>query len=134
MKSNEWQKICVHKTFKIEIQKRGPNNSDLLQHWFPLEIRSPLFNFQKFEDSKKSTPEPCTMHWNLMNADEFGARKLFKLNYRRGDQIIETFAKLVPLRNQVPRIYLLQISRLWEEYSSIMQNTLRYNEWQWIWV
>ena len=28
-----------------------------------------------------------------MNDDEFGARKLFKLKYRRGDQIIETFCK-----------------------------------------
>ena len=44
LKSNEQQSIWVHKTFKIEIQKGGPNNSDILQNWFPPEIRSPLLN------------------------------------------------------------------------------------------
>ena len=48
LKSNESQKIWVHKTFKIEMQKEGLNNSDFLQNWFPLEIRSSLFNLQKF--------------------------------------------------------------------------------------
>ena len=28
------------KTLKIEIKKRGPNNPDFLQNYFPLEIRS----------------------------------------------------------------------------------------------
>ena len=32
LKSNEWGRICVHKIFKIEIQKGGPNNSDFLQN------------------------------------------------------------------------------------------------------
>ena len=32
------------KTFKIEIQKGGPNNSDFLQNWLPQEIKSPFFN------------------------------------------------------------------------------------------
>ena len=94
LKSNEQQSIWVHKTFKIEIQKGGPNNSDFLQNWFPPEIRSPLFNLQKFQDSEKSTPESCRMHWNLMNDDDFGSRKLLKLKYRRGDQIIQTFCKI----------------------------------------
>ena len=30
----------IHKTFKIDIQKKGPNNSDFLQNWFPPEITS----------------------------------------------------------------------------------------------
>ena len=94
LKSNEWQKIWVHKTFKIEIQMGGPNNSDFLQNWFPPEIRSPIFNLWKFQKSVKSTPESCRMHWNLMNDKEFGSRKLFKLKYRRGDQIIQTFSKI----------------------------------------
>ena len=34
LKSNEWRKICVLETFKIEIQKRRPNNSAVLQDWF----------------------------------------------------------------------------------------------------
>ena len=29
-----------------------------------------------------------------MNEDEFGSRKLLKLKYRRGDQIIQTFCKI----------------------------------------
>ena len=33
LKPNESQKIWVHKTFKIEIQKEGLNNSDFLQKW-----------------------------------------------------------------------------------------------------
>ena len=33
-KSNEWRKIWVYKTFNIQIQKEGPNNSDILQNWF----------------------------------------------------------------------------------------------------
>ena len=94
LKSNEWQRNCVHKTFKIEIQKGGPNNSDFVQNWFPPEIRSPLFNLQKFQDSEKSFPDSWRMDWNLMNDGEFGSRKLLKLKYRRGDQIIQTFCKI----------------------------------------
>ena len=44
------------------MQKEEPNNSDFLQNWFPPEMRSPLPNLQKREDSEKSTPESCTMH------------------------------------------------------------------------
>ena len=50
------------KTFKIEIQKRGQNNSGILQNWFPAEIRSSLFNLYKFENPEKSTPESCRIH------------------------------------------------------------------------
>ena len=44
LKSNEWRRIWVYKTFKIEIQKGGPNNSDFLQNWFHPEIRAALSN------------------------------------------------------------------------------------------
>ena len=88
LKSNEWQWIWVHKTFKIEIQNGGPNNSDFLQNWFPPEIRSPLFNLQKFQDFEKITLELCRMYWNLMNDEEFVSLKLLKFKYRREDQII----------------------------------------------
>ena len=80
LKSNEWQKIWDPKTFKIEIQKGGPNNSDFLQNWFQPEISSTFFNLQKFQDCEKTTPESCRMHWNMMNDDKFGSRKLLKLN------------------------------------------------------
>ena len=62
LKSNEGRKILVHKTFKIELQKEGSNSSDFLQNWFPPEIRPPLFNLKKFQDSEKGTPESCGMH------------------------------------------------------------------------
>ena len=94
LKSNEWRRIWVCKTFKIEIQKGGPNNSDFLQNWFPPEIRSPLFNLQKIQDYEKITPELCRMHWNLMNDEEILYLKLLKLKYRSGDQIIQTFCKI----------------------------------------
>ena len=94
LKCNEWRRIWVYKTFKIEIQKGGPNNSDILQNWFLPEIRSPLFNLYKFQDSEKSLPHSCRMDWNLMNDEEFGSKKLLKLKYRRGDQIIQTFCKI----------------------------------------
>ena len=99
LKSNEWQKIRVHKTFEIEIQKGEPNNSDFLQNSFTPEIRHPLFNFLKFENSEKSTPESYRMHWNLMNGEEFGSTKLLKLKYRRRDQIIQTFCKIGSPKN-----------------------------------
>ena len=56
-KCNEEQRILVHKTFKIEIEKGGPNNSHILQNWFLPEIRSPLFNLYKFEKADRNSPE-----------------------------------------------------------------------------
>ena len=41
------------------MQKEGPNNSTVLQNWFPQKIRSYLFNFKKFPKYEKSTAEPC---------------------------------------------------------------------------
>ena len=32
------------KLLKLKYRRGGPNNLDSLQNWFPLEIRSPLFN------------------------------------------------------------------------------------------
>ena len=52
----------ILRTFKIEMQKGGPNNSDFLQNWFPPEIWYRIFNLEKFQDSEKSTPESCRMH------------------------------------------------------------------------
>ena len=45
----------------------------------------------KFENAERSTPESYKIHWNLMNDEEFGSKKLLKLKYRRGHQIIQTF-------------------------------------------
>ena len=94
LKSNEIPRIWVHKTFKVEIKNGGPNNSDYLQNWFPSEITSPIFNLYKVENSDKSTPELCRMHWNLMNDEYFRSIKLLKLKCRRGDQIIQSFCRI----------------------------------------
>ena len=60
------------------------------------QIWSHLVNLWKFQNSEKSTPQSCGMHWNLMNDKKFGSIKLLKLKYRRGDQIIQTFCKIGP--------------------------------------
>ena len=79
----EWQRLWVHKTFKFEEQKGGPNNSEFLQNSSLPEIWSPLFNLQKFENPEESTPESSRLHFNLLNDEEFGPLKLLKLKYRR---------------------------------------------------
>ena len=94
LKSNEWRRNWVHRTPKIEIEKGGPNNLDILWNWFPPEIRSPLFNLDKFENPERSTPESYEIHWNLINDEEFRSKKLLKLENRRGDQIIQRFCKI----------------------------------------
>ena len=129
LKSNEWRRIWVHRTFKIEIQKGGPNNSDILQNWFPPEISSPLFNLYKFQDSSKSTPESCRIHWNAMNDEEFGSRKLLKLKYRRGDQIIQTFCKIgSPQKLGPPSL----ICTNFMTFRKVLLNHAEYIEMQWM--
>ena len=70
--------LCL-KNFPNWNTEWGPDNSDILQNWFPPEIRYPLFNLYKFENPERSTPESYKMHWNLMNDEEFGSKKLLKL-------------------------------------------------------
>ena len=94
LKSNEWSRIWVQKTFKIEIKKGGPNNSDFLQNWFPPESWFPLFSFYKSQKSDKNSSESCRTQWNLMNEKESASRKLLKFKYRRGDRLIKTFYKI----------------------------------------
>ena len=131
LKSNEWRRIWVHRTFKIEIQKGEPNNSDILQNWFSPEIRSPHFNLYNFQDSSKSTPESCRIHWNAMNDEEFGSTKLSKLKYRRGDQIIQTFWKIVsppPQKSGCPSLICRNFTTLWK----VVLNHAEYIEMQWM--
>ena len=58
------------------------------------EIRSPLFNLNKFQKPEKSTTASSRMHWNLKNNEEVGSFKLLKFKYRRGDQIIQLFCRI----------------------------------------
>ena len=118
-----WQRIWVYKTFKTEIKKGRRNNSDFLQSWFSQEISSPLFNFSKFQKCDKSTPESCTMHWNLMN--QFRPTKFLKLKYRRGDEIIQTFCKVGSPEKLVPPS---SISPNFKSATKVLQNHAQYIE------
>ena len=53
LKYNEQRRIWVDRTFKIETQTEGPNNSDILQTLFPPEIRSPLLICRNFKTLSK---------------------------------------------------------------------------------
>ena len=132
LKCNEWWWIWVYKTFKVQIQKGGPNNWDFLQNCFPPEIRSPLLNLKKFQYSEKNTTKSYKMCRNLMNDEKFRCIKLLKLKYRMGDQIIETFYKIgspsLICRNfKTLRKVLLNQASIWDQ-------ALRSNEWRWLWV
>ena len=121
--------FLVHKTFKIEIQKGGPNNSDFLQNWFPQEIRSPLFDLQKFQHYAKSTSESCRMHWNLMNDKEFGSGKLLKLKYRRWDQIFQILWKIGSCQKlALPCL----VCRNFKTLPKVLLNHAEYIEMQWM--
>ena len=60
------------KLLKLKYRRGGPNNSDFLQNWFPPEIRSPIFNLQKFQKSQKPSRESHRINGNIMNDEEFG--------------------------------------------------------------
>ena len=75
------------------------------------------------------------MHSNLTYDKEFGSSKLLKLKYRRGDQIIQPFCRTGSLQEiKSPIFNLWKFEKVWEKFSWIMQNTLKPNEWQRIWV
>ena len=48
LNSNESRWIWLHKNFKIQIQKGGPNNSDILQNWFPKKLGPHSLIWRKF--------------------------------------------------------------------------------------
>ena len=68
----EWTEI-QWMTNNLGVKKGGPNNAEILKNWFPPEIKCPLFNFYKFENSQSSTPESYKLHWKLINGEEFGS-------------------------------------------------------------
>ena len=95
LKSKEWWRIWVYKTFKIEMQKGGPNNFDILQNCFPEKLDPPSLICKNFKIMRKVLLNLCRMNWNLMNAKEIVSIKLLKSKYRSGDQINQTFCKIV---------------------------------------
>ena len=132
--SNEWPWIWACKTFKTKIQKEGPNNSEFLQNWLPPEVRSPVFNLHKFQDSEESTPETCRMHGNLMNDDEFPSTKLLKLKYRRGEEIIQTLCKTGSTEKLGPRSLFCRNFKTLRKVLLNHAECMRSNEWRWIWI
>ena len=107
---------------KLKYRRGGPNKSAVLQNWFPQEIRSPLFNFRKFQKTGKSTVESCRMHWNLLNDEEFGSLKFLKLKYRSGDQIIQPFCRIGSPKKLGPP------SLIWENFKKLTKVLLNHVE------
>ena len=128
LKSKESQRLCVHKTSKIEIPQGIPNNSDFLQNWFSQEIRSPSLILEIWRLWEKYS-------WIMQNAlksNEWWRIWVFKTfnngNTERGDQIIQTFSRIDSPKK------LGRISLIWRnfktlrKYSSAIQNGLKSNE------
>ena len=49
LESNEWRRNIVHQTFKIELQKRRPNNSNFHQNPFLQKLGPPFLIFRNFK-------------------------------------------------------------------------------------
>ena len=60
----------------------------------PQEIRTPIFNFRKFQKPEKKTGDSYRMHSDPMNVQKFGSFKFLKLKYRRRDQTIQLFWRI----------------------------------------
>ena len=87
-------------TFKIEIQNRGPNKSDVLN----LEYHAECIEI-------------------LMNDYDFGSMKLLKLKQRRGDQIIQNFCKIGSPQKLGP------LSLICRNFNTLRKVLLNHEEW-----
>ena len=56
------KEIGCKKLLNLKYRRGGANNSDILQNWFPTEIRSPLFNLYKFGNPERKTPASYKIH------------------------------------------------------------------------
>ena len=81
------------KVLKLKYRRGDQISQGFCRIDLPLEIRS-LHSL--ICENFKSTIEWCTMHWNLMNDEEFSSLKISKLKYRRGDQIINSPKEIGP--------------------------------------
>ena len=134
LKSNEWCRIWVHRTYKIVIQKGGPNHSDILKNWFPPEIRSHFFNMKIFENPERSIPESDKMHWKIRHGEEFGSKKLWKLKNRSGDQINQTCWKIGYHQKLGPPSLICRNLKTLKEVLLNHKNALKANKWGRIWA
>ena len=71
MNEEEFGSILKNFTFKIEKQKGGPNNSNILQNWFPPQKLGLLSlisrNFKALRKILVSHAEYIEMHWTTKN-------------------------------------------------------------------
>ena len=81
------------------------------------EIVSPLFNLSKVYKTERSTAESCRMHWSLLNYNEFGSLKFLKFKYRRGNQIIQPFCRIISPKKLGPP------SLTWANFKKVRKNT-----------
>ena len=114
------------KLLKLKYRTRN-QITHFLKNWFPPEIRSSLFILQKYQDSEKITPESWRMQWTLINHAQIVSIKLWKLTYRRVDQIIQTFCKIGTLQKLGPHLEFVEIWRFCEKYSWVIENVLKGN-------
>ena len=85
--SNEWPWIWVHKTFKIQIQKRGPKNSNFLQNWFPQKLGTPV----QFVEISTLWENHCWIMHNALKSNEWRTiwvRKTFKIEIQKGGKLV----------------------------------------------
>ena len=93
-----WNLLNDEEFWPLKVLKLKYRRGDQISQGFcridlPQEIRS-LHSL--ICENFKSTIEWCTMHWNLMNDEEFSSLKISKLKYRRGDQIINSPKEIGP--------------------------------------
>ena len=69
------------------------------------------------------------MYWYVMNDVEFGPRNTFKLKYRMGNQIIETFCRISSLQELDP---LSLISKNLKTLRKLLMNHVQCIEIEWM--
>ena len=89
------QEVGSIKLLKLKQRRRDQIIQIFCRIGSPSEIWFPLFSLYKFQKSDKNSSNSFRTQGNLMKSKEFASRKLLKLKYRMGDQLIKTFYKNV---------------------------------------
>ena len=107
------KEFAPSKLLKLKYRRGHQISQPFCRIGSPQEIMFALFNLWKFRKSEKGTHESCRMHQNLVNDKQFGSFKLLKLKYRRGEQIIQPFCRIVS-----PKIKDPTLLNLWKFQNS----------------
>ena len=115
LKSNEWRRNWVLKTFKIEIQKVGPNNSDFLQNLFSQKLGAPSLISRNFKSVTKKILWIIQNTWKSNEWPRIWVLESFKIEIqKRGPNNSALLQKcLVPPKKSSP---------LYSRNSVILQN------------